>query len=67
MNQNYSSVDHIRSLVCYCTDARMDGFSQWSKKQELYEILWAAEEALKKCPNFSIEQEWLVEKNKSTQ
>jgi hypothetical protein len=67
MNRNYSSVDHIQSLVYYCTDKRMDGFSQWSKKQELYEILWAVEEGLKKCPNFSIEQEWLDEKNKATQ
>lgn len=58
------TLDRIHDLVYYCTDPRMDGFSQWAKKQELYEILWAVEDGLKKCPTFSVEDEWLKEKNK---
>lgn len=58
------TLDRIQDLVYYCTDPRMDGFNQWYKKQELYEILWAVEEGLKKCPKFSVEDDWLKEKNK---
>lgn len=45
-----------------CTDPRMDGFVGWDCKQRLYEIKFAIDEALAKCPSFSGEDEWLEEK-----
>ena len=53
---------------CYfaCTDPRMDGFVTWGCKQDLYRVKFALDEMLKKCPNYSVEQEWLdgLEKEK---
>jgi hypothetical protein len=45
-------------------DHHMDGFYCWDKKQQLYEILWYVEKALKDAPNFVVENEWLKEKGK---
>jgi hypothetical protein len=39
----------------------MDGFSTWPIKQDLYQIKWAVDAALKDCPNYSGEAEWLKE------
>lgn len=43
------------------TDPRMDGFIGWSCKQKLYEIKFAVDTALAKCPTYSGEQKWLEE------
>lgn len=48
----------------YCTDPRMDGFSQFYKKQKLYEIKWLVEELLPKCPTFVGEDEFVQSKGK---
>ena len=42
-----------------CTDPRMDGFVGFDCKQRLYEIKFAVDEALAKCPTFVGEEEWL--------
>ena len=44
------------------TDPRMDGFIGWDCKQRLYEIKFALDEALAKCPMYHGEEEWLEEK-----
>jgi hypothetical protein len=56
-----TTLDQIESLAIQCTDPNMDGFYQWNKKRQLYEILWAVEKALEKCPTFSVEKEWIEE------
>ena len=45
-----------------CTDPRMDGFVGFDCKQRLYEIKFAVDEALAKCPAYHGEEEWLEEK-----
>jgi len=45
-----------------CTDPRMDGFIGFDCKQRLYEIKFAVDEALAKCPEYAGEAEWLEEK-----
>jgi hypothetical protein len=48
---------------CYyaTTDPRMDGFSTWRCKQDLYRVQFALEDMLNKCPAYAPEQEWLAE------
>ena len=51
----------IQKLGYNCTDPHMDGYYQWGQKQKLYQILWEAQRQLRKCPAFSVEEEWLKE------
>ena len=48
---------------CYwaTTDPKMDGFSTWRCKQDLYRVQFALEDMLNKCPTYAPEQEWLAE------
>lgn len=43
----------------YCTDPRMDGYTQFAKKQALYKIKWLVDDLLPKCPTFVGEQEFV--------
>ncbi len=43
------------------TDPRMDGFVGWGCKQKLYEIKFALDEALARCPKYHGEEEWIEE------
>jgi len=38
-----------------------DGFVAWGAKQDLYRLKWILEDAIKRCPTFSGEEEWLKE------
>lgn len=51
----------IEREVFYITDPRMDGFTTWARKQNLYELKFYIEEQLKKCPTYAGEDEWLEE------
>ena len=53
----------IQKLGYNCTDPHLDGYYQWGQKQKLYQILWETQRQLRKCPAFSIEDEWLKEHN----
>ena len=59
------NVNHIISELekCYwaTTDLKMDGFTTWRCKQDLYRVQFALEDMLKKCPTYAPEQEWLAE------
>ena len=48
---------------CYwaTTDPKMDGFTTWRCKQDLYRVQFALEDMLNKCPTYAPEQEWLAE------
>ena len=61
-----SALDQIEDMKWYITDPRMDGFSAWGKKQKLYQILWASQDALQRCSTFHGEEQW-VEENKPKQ
>lgn len=54
----------IYDAYYYCTDPRMDGFTQFSVKQKLYEVKWLVDNLLSKCPTFVGEEEF-VQANRS--
>jgi len=58
-------IRQINSAYYACTDPRMDGFVTWGVKQDLYQIKWILDDALRKCPTFSPEDEWLREQEKT--
>ena len=45
-------------------DMKIDSYLQWGAKQDLYRLKWILEDALKRCPTFSPEEEWLREQEK---
>jgi hypothetical protein len=59
------NVDNILSELekCYyaTTDPKMDGFTTWRCKQDLYRVQFALEDMLKKCPTYAPEEQWLAE------
>jgi hypothetical protein len=54
-------ISEINYATLLCNDKNTDSYESYYIKQELYKILWAVEESLKKCPKFSIEDEWIKE------
>jgi len=59
------NVENIISEIQKCywatTDPKMDGFTTWRCKQDLYRVQFALEDMLKKCPIYAPEQEWLAQ------
>lgn len=51
----------IQSAMFECSNPYNDGFIAWPIKQDLYQIKWAVEEALSRCPEFAPESEFLKE------
>lgn len=58
-------VDKVREQIWQyqyvATDPCIDGFVGWGCKQKLYEMKFAIDEALAKCPMYHGEEEWLEE------
>ena len=54
----------IWALTFECTNPHNDGFNAWSYKQDLYTIKFLVDDALKKCPEFTPEKEWLTKMEK---
>lgn len=57
-------VQQINAASYQANDPYMDGFVTFGIKQDLYRIKWATEEALRRCPEYAGEQEWLKEQEK---
>jgi hypothetical protein len=55
-------MSQIQSLSRECTSPHNDGYTGWYCKQDLYQIQEVINEALRRCPTFSGEQEWLTER-----
>lgn len=51
----------INAATHDASDMRVDSYIQWGAKQDLYRLKWILEDALRRCPTFSIEEEWLHE------
>ena len=51
----------INAAVYDACDMKMDGYVQWGAKQDLYRLKWILEDGLKRCPKFSVEDEWVKE------
>ena len=67
MIRTWSADQIIQDLYkCYyaTTDPRMDGYTTWPCKQDLYRVKFELDSMLKKCPTYAPEQEWLEEHNK---
>lgn len=66
-NRSYNTVAVARAInaAAYeASDARNDGFIAWGAKQDLYRLKWILDDALKRCPTFAPEAEWLREHEK---
>ncbi len=58
-----NSIRHQLWLMSYeCGSRYNDGFTQWAIKQDLYELKWLVDDLIKDAPHFSMEDEWLKEK-----
>jgi hypothetical protein len=47
-----------------CCDPKLDGFVAFGIKQDLYSLKFILEDAIRRCPTFSGEAEWIREKEK---
>jgi hypothetical protein len=54
----------INAAAYDACDMKSDGYVQWGAKQDLYRLKWILEDALKRCPHFSIENEWVRDQEK---
>lgn len=52
---------HIRAAYGACISPYNDGYISFYAKQDLYQIKWLIDEALKNSPEFSDEKIWLKE------
>lgn len=59
-----SIIDTINFIGYLARDLKTDSYEAFDHKKSLYKILWCLEENLKKCPKFSIEDEWLNSEEK---
>ncbi len=50
---------HIRRAASECRHPGTDGFVAWGVKQDLWQLKWAIDQAIKDLPTFGPEQEWL--------
>ena len=54
----------INAAAYDACDMKLDGYVQWGAKQDLYRLKWILEDAIRRCPHFSLEDEWLREHEK---
>ena len=59
-----SIAQQINSAAYECISPYNDGFTGFYTKQDLYRIKWLVDDALKRCPTFSGEEDWLREQEK---
>ena len=52
-------ISELQKIYFATTDSRMDGYTTWACKQDLYRVQFALEDMLKNCPGYDGEQEWL--------
>ena len=51
----------INRMAHECTSPYNDGFVAWGIKQDLYRLKWILDDAIRRCPTFVNENEWLRE------
>lgn len=59
-------ISQIRSISGTCNNPRNDGYTAWGAKQDLYQVKWFVDKALKSCPTFALEPVWLHEQERFT-
>ena len=61
-NWNKQSIlNDLQKIYYATTDPHMDGFTTWGCKQDLWEIKFALDDMLHRCPSYEPETEWLRE------
>jgi len=55
----------INAAVYEQTSGYNDGFVSWGYKQDLYRLKWLLDDAMKRCPIYGPEEEWLREQEKN--
>lgn len=55
----YNITQEIDKISYGESDPRMDGFTAWGCKQDLYQILWYVEDKLKECGTYTYEPEYV--------
>ena len=58
--------EEIDKIVWAANDPKMDGFTTWGAKQDLYKVLWYAEDQLEKLSTYEGEDKF-VKKRKQKQ
>ena len=59
-----NAIREVHSATRDASNSSNDGFIAWGAKQDLYRLKWILESALKSCPTFGPEKEWLHEQEK---
>ncbi len=54
-------ISELQKIYFATTDPRMDGYTTWACKQDLYRVQFALERMIKNCPTYSPEDQWLEE------
>ena len=54
-------ISELQKIYFATTDSRMDGYTTWACKQDLYRVQFALERMLKNCPTYALEDQWLEE------
>jgi hypothetical protein len=54
-------ISEIQKIYFATTDPRMDGYTTWGCKQDLYRVQFALDRMLKNCPTYAPEEQWLEE------
>jgi hypothetical protein len=57
-------ISDLQRIYFATTDPRMDGFTTWGCKQDLYRVKFALDEMLQQCPTYAPEAEFLEEHQK---
>jgi hypothetical protein len=57
-------VQQINAAAYECSSPYNDGFVSWGTKQDLYRIKEILDSAIRRCPTFAPEEEWLREQEK---
>lgn len=58
----FSDVEsYLQHAMFNATDPRLDGWSTFGYKQNIYRVKFLAEEMLAKCSTYTGEEEWLQE------
>jgi hypothetical protein len=60
-NDMADAVRTINAIKYDACDMKNDSYVQWGAKQDLYRLKWILDQALRDCPTFSPEEEWLKE------
>ena len=59
-----NAMTEVRNASFEASSKYNDGFTQWGIKQDLYQLKWVLDDAIKHCPDFGkIESDWLTQQD----